>query len=484
MQKHPSLRGPTFIKKARVAVIGAGPAGLAAADRLLSAQGVEVHVYEAQNDVGGLCRSLHLWGHIVDLGPHRFFSASEEVNHLWFRLVGDQFSWVPRQTRIFYKGRFFEYPLQAWNTLTQLGGWGALRGLSSYIGARCFFRAPDSNFENWAIRRFGKYLYRLFFKTYSQKLWGLPCDQIDPDFAYRKIRGLSVAEVIRRFFSNSKKTFVDVFAYPTQGTGSIYQKMAKRLQERGGTLLLNSPVSEIKIDEGVVSLLSHHQWHSYDHVISTMPLNQLVALLPAVPEAVQAAARDLSFRNTILVYLWVAEKNLFPDNWIYVHSPDVEFGRITNFNNWGLVSQGEGTVLCLEYWCHSEDLLWKQSDQEISEKARQELLSSQLVPSNLLVRDSKVVRIAKSYPVFKVGYREPLNRVKDFLQKVHPNFCSIGRYGAFKYNNQDHSLLMGLRAADQFLFASQKTPDGVNTETSYEEDFELSDVRYDHFDEI
>ena len=465
---------PQYRKK--VVVIGAGPAGLAAAYKL-RASGVEVELYEAQGQVGGLCRSFEIWGHIVDLGPHRFFSASEDVNHFWFQAVGEEFSWVPRQTRILYQKKYFQYPLQAWDTFTQLGFAESLRSLASYLWAKIVFRQNDETFENWVVARFGRRLYGIFFKTYSEKLWGLPCSEIDPDFAFRKIRGLSLLEVFKRFFKK-KSTFVDQFAYPHNGTGSVYETVAERFIKMGGTLKLNSPV------ESLASLQA-------DAIISTMPLPQLLRMLPSVPLEILAAAQRLSFRNTVLVYLWVEKKNLFPDNWIYVHSPDVQFGRVTNFDNWGgkKNSSAKGTVLCLEYWCSDQDSNWQRSDEQWSVLAQKELLASQISSDYGNILDCKVVKVPRSYPVFKKGFQKNVEVIRNYLQQAHPEIYSIGRYGAFKYNNQDHSLLMGLRAAEHILKRQTRnlghhSLEKINSSHTYEEDFNLKDIRYDTFDEV
>ena len=383
----------------KVVVIGAGPAGLAAAYKL-RAEGVDVHLYEAQGHVGGLCRSFEIWGHIVDLGPHRFFSSSTEVNQFWFQAVGDGFSWVPRQTRIFYQKKYFQYPLQAWDTFSNLGFTESVRSAVSYVQAKLFFRSKDENFENWVVSRFGTRLYEIFFKTYSEKLWGLPCADIDPDFAYRKIRGLSLLEILKRFFKK-RSTFVDQFAYPHKGTGSVYETIADRFVKMGGVLKLNTPVQELSALQA-------------DTIISTMPLPQLLRMLPNVPDFVIAAAKRLSFRNTVLVYLWVEKENLFPDNWIYVHSPDVQFGRVTNFNNWSTQKNKncEGAVLCLEYWCSEEDTEWSWSEEGWSEFASKELLASKIAVDCGKILDSKVIKVPRSYPVFKKGYQKNVQMIR------------------------------------------------------------------------
>ncbi|MBY0385731.1 FAD-dependent oxidoreductase [bacterium] len=472
-----------FSSAKKVAVIGAGPAGLAAAYRLQLA-GVQVDLYESQPSVGGFCRSFELWGHTVDLGPHRFFSSNEKVNQFWFSAAGKEFAWVPRQTRIFYNQRYFEYPLRILSTFRLLGLWESFRCLLSYFVAVIFASKKDEHFENWVVRRFGRRLYEIFFKTYTEKLWGLPCHDIDPDFAYRKIRKLSFFEVSKRFFKK-KDTFVDTFAYPHQGTGAVYEKIAQRFIKKGGNLKLNTPMEALRVDQDQFYLTSQSQTAVYDHVISTMPLTQLIRQLPSVPESILQTARSLSFRHTILVYLYVEEKNIFSDNWIYVHAPNIRFGRVTNFNNWSPSSSStaEGTVLCLEYWCSTNDEMWRWTDSQLGEFAKKEWREAK-ISSRSTIKDFHVIKLANTYPVFRLGYKAQVEQIKNYLQTTYPHLCTIGRYGAFKYNNQDHSLLMGLRAAEQYLFQQKDNTADVNASQIYDEDFELKDIVYDTFDEV
>lgn len=461
----------------KIAVIGAGPAGLAAALKLAQA-GCKVDLYESQAEVGGLCRSLTLWGHQVDLGPHRFFSQSEKVNRLWFALVGMEYAWVRRQTRIFYKKRYFNYPLQALNTFFNLGVVESFVCLFSYLRQKMVFEKKTSNFENWVVSRFGQRLYQIFFKTYSEKLWGLPCTEIDSDFADRKIRRLTFFEVLKKFLSY-KKTHVEFFAYPHKGTGSVYKRMAEKYLEYGGELLLNTRVESVKIIGDQVQLESRHRNQIYDRVISTMPLPQLIRTLPA-PEKVVQAARSLKFRNTVLVYLLIEGVDHFTDNWIYVHAPEVDFGRVTNFKNWSsqMNPDPDKTVLCLEYWCDEDDELWIGQDSALIANASQGLERSGII-KGLKVIAASVYRLPKSYPVFKMDYKDNLSVIMEYLHSFK-NVCSIGRNGAFSYNNQDHSILMGMEAAESVLRDVPHVASKISS--SYEEDGEIR--RFELVEEI
>jgi protoporphyrinogen oxidase len=464
--------------KKRIAVIGAGPAGLAAALKLAQA-GVEVDLYESQSEVGGLCRSLELWGHKVDLGPHRFFSQSEKVNRFWFDIVGTQFSWVRRQTRIFYKKKYFNYPLQPISTLKNLGWVESALCLGSYLREKLKFSKPkDHNFEGWITSRFGQRLYKIFFKTYSEKLWGLPCSEIDSDFAYRKIRRLSIFEIIKKF-SSYKKTHLEYFAYPKEGTGALYNKMADRFLQNGGQLFLSTRIQEVRLVEGKVRVSSRNKVQNYDNVISTMPLNYLVKALGA-PENVLKVAKELKFRNTVLVYLLLEGRKYFKDNWIYVHSPGVDFGRVTNFNNWSPDLNGDKntTVLCLEYWCDDQEALWISQDGALIENATAGLEESGILVNSKVLAGA-VYRVPKSYPIFKLDYKANLSILNEYLQQF-TSVCSIGRNGSFSYNNQDHSILMGIEAAENII---RGLPHRTMSLTStYEEDGEI--VRFAAVEEV
>lgn len=450
----------------KIAIIGAGPAGLAAAFKLTQA-GVAVDIFESSAHVGGFCRTISLWGYKVDLGPHRFFSSSARVNQLWQNIISDEYLWVKRQTRIFYKRRFFEYPLRPLNTFIRLGGFESLWSVFSYVQQKfAVSKAPPKNFEEWVIAKFGRRLFETFFKSYSEKLWGIPCRQIDSDFAERKIRQMSIWQLIKKFVSPTK-TFVEFFAYPKAGTGATYEKFKERIERRKGTFYFNEPVTQLEKIGGGYRLSTPQRTADYSEVISTMPITSLVQAIGA-PLSLVEKSQQLQFRNTILVYLLVEGKDHFPDNWVYVHTPGVDFGRITNFRNWSpeMCTAGEDTVLCIEYWCGSQDGLWTMPEDELISKATGEIIVTKIIPG-IRVKDGHVLRLAKTYPVFKVGYRGVLEEVQNYLSKLE-SLIVIGRYGAFQYNNQDHSLLMGLKAADQILSGQKK--ELTVFDATYEED--------------
>jgi protoporphyrinogen oxidase len=443
----------------RIAVIGAGPAGMTAALQL-SRRGAEVSVFEAGQRVGGLARSLDLWGQRVDLGPHRFFSTDARVNQLWLDIVGREYAMVDRLTRIYYRRRLFQYPLKPLNALWNMGLPDAAMCVTSYLKEqlRPGFQAKDDvSFESWIVRRFGRRLFEMFFKSYSEKLWGIPCSELSADFAAQRIKNLSFPEAVKSAMSRHRgrqhKTLVDRFAYPLGGTGSVYEKMADRLRDCGGDIHLECPVRRI-LHEAFhvkgIELRSGRVEH-FDHVVSTMPLTNLVRGLSDVPVDVQASAAALQFRNTILVYLHVDSDSLFSDQWLYIHAPNLKMGRVTNFRNWVPQLHGEArtTILAVEYWCDDSDPIWIAPDDRLIEQAIHELWSARLLRDEQ-VMDGHVVRARRCYPVYRHGYRKHIERLADHLRNFS-GLTPIGRYGTFKYNNQDHSILMGILVAENLL---------------------------------
>jgi protoporphyrinogen oxidase len=455
----------------RIAIIGAGPAGLTAAYQLAKG-GAEVEVFEASETVGGLARSVERWGQRVDIGPHRFFSDDLRVNRLWLEVVGRDYRMVDRQTRIFYNRRFFDYPLRPANALWNMGAANAGLCLSSYLKekvAPSFHADNGGTFESWVVGRFGRRLYNMFFKSYSEKLWGIPCSELDADFAAQRIKKFSLGEALKSALGlgNGKhKTLVNQFAYPTGGSGMVYERMAERIQRRGGKVHLNCPVRRLVHDGPSVGGVEFTDGNvaGFDHVISTMPLTLLVRRLDGVPKEVLEAVDGLRFRNTILIYLHVNAAKLFPDQWLYIHSPDLQTGRITNFRNWvpELYGTAQTSILALEYWAYDEDPLWQEQDSKLIDLAAREVRSTGLI-GDAPVLDGDVVRLRRCYPVYARGYKDKLAPVISYLNTFR-GLSVIGRYGAFKYNNQDHSILMGILAAQNLLEGTKHDLWAVNTD--------------------
>lgn len=454
----------------KVAVIGAGPAGLTTAYEL-SKMGIEVDVFEADKTVGGMAKSIELWGQLVDLGPHRFFSSDPRVNRLWLELIDADYVMVQRLTRILYRGKFFDYPLKASNTFRNLGALESAMCLVSYFQALVKPAKRDDTFEDWVSSRFGTRLYETFFKSYSEKLWGISCRELDADFAAQRIKKFSLWEAAKNAvgIKADHKTLVDEFAYPLGGAGIVYERMAESMLQLGGTLRLGTKVISINETDGRPEIvLDNAERKSYDHVVSTMPVTTLARYLKA-PGDVLACAAALRFRNTILVFMLVrTEEALFPDQWIYVHSPKLKTGRITNFANWlpGR-RQNSQSVLCMEFWCYDEDPIWSEDDGLLVKSAESELVQTQLVKTENII-SGKVVRLPKCYPVYSSGYKQKLLPVIQYLSTV-PWVTPIGRYGSFKYNNQDHSILMGILAAQNIAGDASHDLWEINTDYEYQE---------------
>ncbi len=457
-----------------VIVIGAGPAGLACASTLVAAD-VRPIVLEASPHVGGMARSTTLWGHTVDLGPHRFFSSDPVVVEFWHRHVAGDHVMVQRATRILYGGKLFDYPLKVGNALVNLGPVRAVAAVASYLAARVR-RADDlATLESWITDRFGRVLFETFFKTYTEKLWGIRCTELDADWAAQRIQGLTLWGAIRSALlgnrGNSLKTLVDEFAYPRSGNSLFYERMREHIERSGGTIRTESPVRRILVDGDRVTGvgLADGSELRADHVVSSMPITLLLKGMPNVPDHVTVAASHLRFRNTILVYLRVEDRDLFPDQWLYVHDQSVLHGRVTNFRNWSpeIVGNDDESVLCLEFWCFDEDPIWSEDDELLVAREREEIVRTGLA-KDVTIREGAVIRIPRCYPVYERGYQEPLKVVTDWLDGI-AGLTAIGRYGAFKYNNQDHSILMGIMAGESIAAGRPTALWDVNTETTYQE---------------
>lgn len=476
----------------RVAIIGAGPAGMTTALQL-SRGGVPVEVFEAGPRVGGMSATIELWGQRVDLGPHRFFSTDARVNRLWFGVVGDAYTWVDRLTRIHYRGRFFDYPLTPANAAWNLGVREATACLVSYLGAGASaipgrvgipgkhgrgrpLDPREASFRSWVVSRFGRRLYELFFRPYSEKLWGIPCDQLSADFAAQRIRDLSLWKALLSVWSRGQqdrhRTLADRFAYPSGGAGSVYDAMADEVLAGGGQIRLREPVRRVVCRDGRatgIELVSG-ETRSFDHVVSTMPLTHLVKGLVGVPPSVRHAIGELRFRNTILIYLHVASDSLFPDQWLYLHDPGLAAGRVTNFRNWSPSLHGESTttILAVERWCDESDASWTADDAGLVRRAADELRATGLLHDEPVL-EGHVIRLPRCYPVYRVGYREHVRAIAAHLDRIG-GLSVIGRYGAFKYNNQDHGILMGLLAAENLTRGAGHDLWEVNSDdTGYQE---------------
>lgn len=471
-----------------VFVVGAGPAGLTAAVEL-SKRNINCTVVEKLAIVGGIARTERYKGYHFDIGGHRFFTKIGEVEAWWKEMLASEFLTRSRISRIYYRGRFFDYPLRALNALSNLGVFTSARVLGSYLWSRLFPYPKEDTFEEWVSNRFGRQLYRIFFKTYTEKVWGIPCSEIRAEWAAQRIRGLSLSVAVKnalfgRFLRGSGpvvKTLIEEFQYPRLGPGMMWEAAARLVQQRGGRILMNTDVVRLHCAGGLVRsavvrdlTTGAESEIGADAFVSSMPIAELIQKLsPAAPPPVIEAARGLTYRDFITVVLIVDHPDLFPDNWIYVHSEGVRVGRIQNFKNWSpeMVPDPARTALGLEYFCTEGDDLWSMTDAELVDLGKREMEELGLLHSKDVV-DGTVVRQLKAYPVYNSTYGDYLRTIQEHLAGIS-NLHTIGRNGLHKYNNQDHSMLTAMLAVRNVLGESHDVWN-VNTERSYHEEVRVA----------
>ncbi len=463
-----------------VVIIGAGPAGLTAALEL-SKHKVSAVVLEADNIVGGLARTVDYKGYLFDIGGHRFFTKWDEVTAIWREILGEKFLERPRLSRIFYRNKFFYYPLQARNALLGLGVMESLRVMGSYLYWRLFPSREVENLEQWVSNRFGKRLYEIFFKTYTEKVWGIPCTKISAEWAAQRIKGLSLTTAIRHalFKQNNNcnvKTLIDRFHYPERGPGQMWETLAERLRKMGVPIHMEQPVVRILHDGSRLTELvtrgpaGEQRFHG-THFISSMPVRDLInALDPPAPEEIRQAANSLRYRDFLIVSLIVNREDVAPDNWIYVHDPGVRVGRVQNFKNWSpaMVPDPEKTCLGMEYFVFENDDLWSSPDEKLIEMAKREIAQLGLAQPEEIA-DGTVVRMPKAYPVYDNAWFAQIAKIRAYLEKHLPNLQLVGRNGMHKYNNQDHSMMTALCAARNIMGAHYDLW-AINTEADYHEE--------------
>ncbi len=448
-------------------IIGAGPAGLTTA-YVLAGRGVPVTVLEADTQVGGISRTVEHDGFRFDIGGHRFYTKSEAVNALWDELLDEGFITRERISRIYYGRKFYSYPLKPVEALRQLGLAQAFACVASYLRAQMAPAGEVSTFEQWVSHRFGRRLYEIFFKTYTEKVWGIPCDQISSDWAAQRIGRLSLASAlwhalpVADLFGPRAKSLTQTFRYPRRGPGQLWDACARKVEGLGGRLLLRSHVDgcEQRNGEWVVSCTRDDGSRTQltaRHVVSSAPITQLALMLgSAMSDDARAAAEGLRYRDFITVCLMFDRPMTFDDQWIYVHEPGVKVGRVQNFGAWSegmLPSPGAG-CLGLEYFCHEGDGLWSMADEDLIALGRRELEQIGLWPGGE-ARTGYVLRQPKAYPVYDASYAARVDLVWRDVEDRFPTLHLVGRNGMHKYNNQDHAMMTGMLTARNILAGSR-----------------------------
>jgi protoporphyrinogen oxidase len=462
-------------------VIGAGPAGLTAAYELVK-RGERVIVLEADDVVGGISRTVERDGWRFDLGGHRFFTKVQAVEDLWHEILPDEdFLMRPRMSRIFYDGKYYDYPLKASNALKNLGVIEAVRCVGSYGWAKVHPPKDQSNYENWLVARFGWRLYRRFFKTYTEKVWGVPVNQMPSDWAAQRVKGLSLGNAIMNALlpkRNQKEitSLIEEFQYPKYGPGMMWERCRDLVVAKGGEVRLEHRVVGVHATEGVVDAVTVQDQAGVTErleataVISTMPMRELVAAIePPVPAAIRAAGDALHYRDFLTVALVVPKAASFPDNWIYIHSSDVKVGRIQNFGSWSpYLVKDDKTCLGLEYFVFEGDEVWSMRDEDLIAMASAELEVLELVKAADVERGF-VVRVPKAYPYYDTDYKRNVESIVDYIDKEVQGLHLIGRNGMHKYNNQDHSMYTAMLTVEN-LFGEHHDIWSVNVEEEYHEE--------------
>ncbi|WIA57463.1 NAD(P)/FAD-dependent oxidoreductase [Sphingobium sp. WTD-1] len=471
-----------------VAIIGAGPAGLTAA-YLLTKKGFSVTVIEKDPVyVGGISRTVELDGYRFDIGGHRFFSKSKEVVDLWNEILPDDFIQRPRMSRIYYEGKFYSYPLRAFEALWNLGIWRSTLCMASFAKAKLFPNRNVRSFQDWTVNAFGHKLFSIFFKTYTEKVWGMPCDEMSADWAAQRIKGLSlwgaVVDGLKRSLGLNKKpndgmatkTLLETFRYPRLGPGMMWEAARDRVIEGGNQILMAHSLKQLAQDQGT------ERWRvvadgpdgdviiNAAHVISSAPMRELAARIHPLPETLPEAM-ELKYRDFLTVALMIKSEDLFPDNWIYIHDSKVQVGRIQNFRSWSPEMVPDESVACvgLEYFCFEGDGLWASADADLIDLAKKEMAILGLCNPDDVVGGA-VVRQEKAYPVYDDAYADHVLAMRTELEAVAPTLHLVGRNGMHRYNNQDHAMMTAMLTVRN-IEAGTRVYDvwGVNEDAEYHE---------------
>jgi protoporphyrinogen oxidase len=471
-----------LMQKKAIGIIGAGPSGLTAA-YLLAKAGQRITVFESDPKyVGGISRTESYKGYLFDIGGHRFFSKSKEVEDFWTEILANDMLDRPRSSRIYYNKNFFSYPLAATEALTKLGIVESVLCVMSYIKAKLFPVKNPVNFEDWVVNQFGQRLFNIFFKTYTEKVWGISCKEISADWAAQRIKGLSLSSAIKNALFKPKqtrdkdkliKTLIDTFRYPKYGPGMMWEVCAEKCKQMGVEILMNEGVSGINLSasEWSVKTNSGKNFGGFDFILSSAAMAQIVPFIfPELPTPAVEAAKQLKYRDFITVVLILKDKNKFNDNWIYIHDPSVKVGRVQNFKSWSPYMVPDASMACygLEYFCFEGDGMWTSTDETLIELGKKEI--EQIGLANAVdITDGYVVRQKKAYPVYDHFYSAHVETIKMALQE-YKGLYLMGRNGMHKYNNQDHSMMTAMLAVKNII-AGEDVYDlwNVNQDAEYHE---------------
>jgi len=469
-------------------IVGAGPAGLTAAYEL-SKRNAPVVVLESDSEyVGGISRTVNYKGFHFDIGGHRFFSKSREVEDLWTEIAGDDMLNRPRSSRIYYRGQFYTYPLKPFEALSKLGIFESIRCMASFAKARLSPTANPKTFEDWVVNQFGQRLFQIFFKTYTEKVWGMSCQEISADWAAQRIKGLSLGSAIKHALlpqgkpkdrAQLVKTLIDTFRYPRQGPGMIWEACARKVREMGGDVRLGRTVVGCRFDSvrnvwfvTARDAQGHTEEFCGEHLVSSMPIRELVAQIePRLSEEPCLAAQSLRYRDFLTVGLIVRDQGRFTDNWIYIHDSSVQVGRVQNYKSWSpdMVPDPAYSSYGLEYFCFEGDGLWTSPDADLIALAKKEIQQIRLANGSDVL-DGCVIRQRKAYPVYDDAYQKHVDTVRAALEQSFATLHLVGRNGMHKYNNQDHAMMTAMLTAKNILAGERKYDVwAVNQDAEYHE---------------
>lgn len=462
-----------------IVIIGAGPAGLTAAYEF-ARHGRRGVILEADSVVGGIARTVEREGYRFDIGGHRFFTKVTQIERLWDEMLGEPMLRRPRLSRIYYKGKFYDYPLKATNALKNMGLINATTCMLSYGKSKLLPIKNPTNYEQWVTNQFGAKLFDMFFRSYTEKVWGIPCNQIGADWAAQRIKGLSLGKAVwnslfGRTGGGQIKTLINEFRYPRLGPGQLWEVCAEKVRRAGWQIQMNTKAAALELEGNRVTALTSRdregRTHRYEtsQVFSSMPLRSLLRIMaPLPPAAVLSAGDALTYRDFLTVALVIDSPEVFPDNWIYIHAPEVRMGRIQNFKSWSpeMVPDPNRACLGLEYFVNEGDDLWTMADDKLVQLGYEELKRVGLANGPLV--KGFVVRMPKAYPVYDTGYQERLTTIREWVCKID-NLACIGRNGQHRYNNQDHSMATAIIAARNVAVGEDRDPWAVNEDAEYHE---------------